>query len=565
MKKPMTTTRPYLISNLALLLILLLLCLGLTHQLPSLILLSLSYAVLSFFFSTTARGGGGGGGGLAWRKHPTNLPGPIGWPLIGSIPTMGTLAHRKLASLSTSLGATRLMAFSLGAKRVIISSHPETAKEILAASSFSDRPMKESARLLMFERAMGFAPSGEYWRQLRRIAASHMFSPRRIQRLEGVRQRIGDEMEVGLWGEMVGRGVVELKGVLQRGALRNVVESVFGMVMGIGGEQDGDDEVELGLMINEGYDLIGSFNWEDYFPLKLLDFYGVKRRCHRLALKVRGLVGRVIRERREGGCDGLDDFLSVLLRLPKEEQLSDDDMVAVLWVTALTVVPAFEDQIRNACRTGNEFKGKSEMVFRGTDTVAILLEWAMARMVLHPEIQAKAQEELDRCVGPDGPVHDSHLPNLPYIQAIVKETLRMHPPGPLLSWARLAIHDVHVDKVLIPAGTTAMVNMWAIAHDPSIWAEPWAFRPERFVEEEVSVMGSDLRLAPFGSGRRVCPGKALGLATVHLWLARLLHRFEWRGAGAVDLSECLRLSMEMKKPLKCRISRRNSFSSGGVV
>ncbi|KAK9120091.1 hypothetical protein Scep_018184 [Stephania cephalantha] len=523
----MTTTRPYLISNLALLLLLLLLCLGLTHQLPSLILLSLSYALLSFF-STTARGGG-----LAWRKHPTNLPGPIGWPLIGSIPTMGSLAHRKLASLSTSLGATRLMAFSLGAKRVIISSHPDTAKEILAASSFSDRPMKESARLLMFERAMGFAPSGEYWRQLRRIAASHMFSPRRIQSLEGVRQRIGDEMEAGLWGEMVGRGVVELKGVLQRGALRNVVESVFGMVMGIG-----DDEVELGLMINEGYDLIGRFNWEDYFPLKLLDFYGVKRRCHRLALKVRGLVGRVIRERREGGCEGLDDFLSVLLRLPKEEQLSDDDMVAVLW----------------------------EMVFRGTDTVAILLEWAMARMVLHPEIQAKAQEELDRCVGPDGPVHDSHLPNLPYIQAIVKETLRMHPPGPLLSWARLAIHDVHVDKVLIPAGTTAMVNMWAIAHDPSIWADPWAFRPERFVEEEVSVMGSDLRLAPFGSGRRVCPGKALGLATVHLWLARLLHRFEWRGAtGAVDLSECLRLSMEMKKPLKCRIRRRNSFSIGGVV
>ncbi|KAK9117549.1 hypothetical protein Sjap_016496 [Stephania japonica] len=528
MKKAMITRRPHLISNLAFLL----LCLGLTHQLPSLILLSLSYFLLTRFAAAP--------GGLAWRNHPTNLPGPIGWPLLGSIPTMGTLAHRKLASLSSSLGATRLMAFSLGSKRVIISSHPDVAKEILTATSFSDRPMKESARLLMFERAMGFAPSGEYWRQLRRIAASHMFSPRRIQRLEGVRQRIGDEMEMGLWGEMVGRGVVELKGVLQRGALRNVVESVFGMIMGRmdgGDDHHHGDEVELGLMINEGYDLIARFNWEDYFPLKLLDFYGVKRRCHRLALKVRALVGRLIRDRREGGCEGMDDFLSVLLRLPKEEQLSDEDMVAVLW----------------------------EMVFRGTDTVAILLEWAMARMVLHPEIQAKAQEELDRVVGPNGPVNDTHLPNLPYIQAIVKETLRMHPPGPLLSWARLATHDVHVDKVLIPAGTTAMVNMWAIAHDPSIWADPWTFRPERFVEEEVSVMGSDLRLAPFGSGRRVCPGKALGLATVHLWLARLLHHFEWRGTGLVDLSECLRLSMEMKKPLKCRIKCRNSSSSGGGV
>ncbi|GJZ00919.1 cytochrome P450 78A5-like protein, partial [Tanacetum coccineum] len=72
-----------------------------------------------------------------------------------------------------------------------------------------------------------------------------------------------------------------------------------------------------------------------------------------------------------------------------------------------------------------------------------------------------------------------------------------------------------------------MVNMWAITHDPSIWKNPWDFKPERFMEEEVPVMGSDLRLAPFGSGRRVCQGKSLGLATVHLWLARLLQQYKW--------------------------------------
>jgi cytochrome P450 len=101
-----------------------------------------------------------------------------------------------------------------------------------------------------------------------------------------------------------------------------------------------------------------------------------------------------------------------------------------------------------------------EMIFRGTDTVALLLEWIMARMVVHPEIQAKAQEELDTCIGGHREVQDSDIPNLPYLRAIVKEVLRLHPPGPLLSWARLAIHDVHVDKTFIPAGTTVMVNMW---------------------------------------------------------------------------------------------------------
>ena len=179
----------------------------------------------------------------------------------------------------------------------------------------------------------------------------------------------------------------------------------------------------------------------------------------------------------------------------------------------------------------------------------------MARLVIHPDIQAKAHQELCSVVG-HRPVKDSDVPNLRYLQAIVKEVLRMHPPGPLLSWARLAVHDVQVGKFFVPAGTTAMVNMWAITHDGSVWKDPWAFRPERFFEEDVSVMGSDLRLAPFGAGRRVCPGRALGLATVHLWLARFLQGHNWTAGQQVQLSECLRLSMEMKKPLVCRVARR---------
>ena len=121
------------------------------------------------------------------------------------------------------------------------------------------------------------------------------------------------------------------------------------------------------------------------------------------------------------------------------------------------------------------------MIFRGTDTVAILLEWILARMVLHPEIQAKAQFEIDSVVGTSGFVSDSDLPNLPYLHAIVKETLRMHLPGPLLSWARIAIHDTNIGDHFIPAGSTAMVNMWSITHDERMWPQPNEFKPERFV------------------------------------------------------------------------------------
>lgn len=269
-------------------------------------------------------------GGFAWRNHHfrQKLSGPSGWPILGILPQMGSLAHRKLAAMASSLNATRLMAFSLGTTRVVISSHPETAKEILSGSSFSDRPIKESARLLMFERAIGFAPAGNYWRNLRRIAANYMFSPRRISTLEPLRQRLADEMAVEIRKEMEEKGIVVLRGILQKGSLSNVLESVFGISYSCS-----EKEELLSAMVKEGYELITKFNLEDYFPLKFLDFYGVKRRCHELAGKVRSVVGGIVRERKAAEDLNIgSDFLSALLSLPEEEQLSESDMVPVLWV-----------------------------------------------------------------------------------------------------------------------------------------------------------------------------------------------------------------------------------------
>ena len=205
------------------------------------------------------------------------------------------------------------------------------------------------------------------------------------------------------------------------------------------------------------------------------------------------------------------------------------------------------------------------MIFRGTDTVAVLIEWILARIVLHPNIQSKVQDELDQVVGRSRPLTESDIPSMSYLPAVVKEVLRLHPPGPLLSWARLAIMDTVVDGFHVPAGTTAMVNMWAIMRDPQVWSDPLVFDPERFVscrdaDVDFSVMGSDLRLAPFGSGRRTCPGKALGLTTVVFWVGTLLHEFKWVGLDhdPVDLSEVLRLSCEMAKPLAVKVLPRRS-------
>ncbi|XP_047327983.1 cytochrome P450 78A5-like [Impatiens glandulifera] len=324
------------------------------------------------------------------------------------------------------------------------------------------------------------------------------------------------------------KGDVEIKQVLHYGSLNNMMMTVFGKYYDFGENGDG---LELEGFVSEGYKLLGTFNLSDHFPiLGWLDVQGVRRRSRKLVSKVDGFVRKIIDDHSmvtdQDNNHGY--FVDVLLDLERENKITRSDMVAVLW----------------------------EMIFRGTDTVAILLEWILARLVLHPDIQAKALAEIETTIGSSRAVMESDIPNLPYLQAIVKETLRMHPPGPLLSWARLAIHDTHVGQYFVPAGTTAMVNMWAIAHDKGIWSEPEEFRPERFIEQDVSVMGSDMRLAPFGSGRRVCPGKTMGLATVHIWLAVLLRNFEWTSKDDVDLTEVLKMSMEMKNPLVCKVVAR---------
>lgn len=479
-------------------------------------------------------------GGSSWGRLRgiRTIPGPRGFPVIGSLLEMGGHAHRRLAELAVVHKATALMALSFGETRVVIASQPETAREILTSSSFADRPLKQSAQQLLFGRAIGFAPFGDYWRGLRRIAANHLFAPKRIAAHEPARLAETKQMLNAISDDVRDTGRVEVREHLQRAALNNIMGSVFGRRYDF--TTASKEAEQLNAMVREGFELLGAFNWADHLPaLKCFDAQRIHQRCAALVPKVTAFVQKIIDEHRERRVETAEsyetDFVDVLLGLTGEDKVGDEDMIAVLW----------------------------EMIFRGTDTTAILTEWIMAEMVLHPEIQLKVQQELDAAFGRRNIISfDTHLARLPYLQAVIKETLRLHPPGPLLSWARLSTQDVCVAGHHVPAGTTAMVNMWAITHDPKIWPQPECFRPERFLPSEggqdVDVRGNDLRLAPFGAGRRVCPGRALGLATVQLWVAQLLHTFTWTAAPgtSVNLTEILKLSSEMLCPLQAVATRR---------
>ncbi|XP_027336181.1 cytochrome P450 78A3-like [Abrus precatorius] len=478
-------------------------------------------------------------GGPAWGKYYSTwtksnnkiIPGPKGYPVIGSMNLMLSLAHHRIAAAAKACNAKRLMAFSLSDTRVIVTCHPDVAKEILTSSVFADRPIKESAYSLMFNRAIGFAPYGVYWRTLRRIATTHLFCPKQIKASILQRAEIATQMIHSFKNH---HGGFQVRQVLKKASLNNMMWSVFGQRYKLDEPNSGMEELRG--LVEQGYDLLGTLNWGDHIPfLKDFDLQKIRFTCSKLVPKVNRFVSTIIADHRADKTQTNRDFVHVLLSLQGPDKLSDSDMIAVLW----------------------------EMIFRGTDTVAVLIEWILARMVLHPEVQRMVQEELDEVVG-GGAVTEEDVAAMVYLPAVVKEVLRLHPPGPLLSWARLAITDTTIDGYHVPAGTTAMVNMWAIARDPEVWRDPLEFMPERFVdgEPDFSVFGSDLRLAPFGSGRRTCPGKTLGLSTVTFWVARLLHEFEWvpcdEGNG-VDLTEVLRLSCEMANPLTVQVRPRRAY------
>eukprot|EP01018_Ginkgo_biloba_P010778 Gb_08444 [translate_table: standard] len=179
----------------------------------------------------------------------------------------------------------------------------------------------------------------------------------------------------------------------------------------------------------------------------------------------------------------------------------------------------------------------TDMLTIGTDTSSATLEWALSEMLLNPSIMKKVQEELESVVGLKRMV-ESDMPQLDYLKVVVKETLRLYPPGPLLI-PHEAREDCIVGGYNIPRKARIIVNVFALGTDPNSWKDAEKFKPERFIGSPIDVKGQNFEVIPFGSGRRGCPGQPLATTVVEYALANLLHCFDWRlpdGMKAEDLS-----------------------------
>jgi cytochrome P450 len=222
----------------------------------------------------------------------------------------------------------------------------------------------------------------------------------------------------------------------------------------------------------------------------------------------------------------------------------------------------FLDSLLELISTGKLARGSLttilfDVIAAGSDTVSVTVEWAMAELLRNQSVMAKARAEIQSALGGKVAVDETDAVNLPYLLAVVKEVMRLHPVAPILLPHRAVEDGVEIGSYDVPKGSTVIFNAWAIMRDPAAWERPDEFVPERFLDmaNQLDFRGKAFEFIPFGSGRRLCPGVPMAERVVPFILASLLHAFEWRlpdgvSAEELDVSEKFTTANVLNVPLK---------------
>ncbi|KAA0056716.1 cytochrome P450 CYP82D47-like [Cucumis melo var. makuwa] len=497
--------------------------------------------VLSFFFvlkKATAHK----------RKEPPEVDGR--WPIIGHLQLLKSdsqLPHQTLGALADKYGPIFRIRF--GAQPTLIISSSELAKQCHTTldSIVSSHPKSVAGKLLGYNyAAFGTRPYDSFYRSMRKIVVSEVLSNRRLELQRDVRVSEVKKSLKQVYNQWTKREegsnsiLVDVEELIGNINLKVVLMMVCGKrFLGVSGEVE--EMKRYRKVMRDFLDLLGKFVVGDSIPfLRWLDVGGHEKAMKITSKQLDSLLEEWLedhrRKRNSGAIDGEHgDLMDVLLSNLEGMDLAGYDADTVIKATCTSII------------TG------------GTDTVTISLAWAVSLLLNNREVLRRAQEELDIHVGNKRLVEESDISKLVYLQAVVNETLRLYPPGPL-SGIRLFSEDCTVGGYNIAAGTHLITNIWKIHTNPEVWAEPLEFKPERFLNrnKQLDVKGQRFDFIPFGCGRRACPGMNLGIQMTQLMLASLIHSFELntRSDGPVDMAVGFGIAMYRTNPLEVLVKPR---------
>ncbi|KAI8542266.1 hypothetical protein RHMOL_Rhmol08G0125500 [Rhododendron molle] len=463
------------------------------------------------------------------KPSPKLPPGPAPLPVIGSLLKLGDKPHKSLTKLAKLYGP--IMSLKLGRKTVVVVSSPALAREVLLKQdlAFSTRSVPNAVHAHDHNKySVAWLPVAHQWRSLRKTLNSNIFSGNRIDANQNLRRQKVQEL-IEYAGKCCREGIaVDIGNAAFKTSLNLLSNTVFSIDMA---NPTQDSVQQFRHLIWQIMVEIGKPNLVDYFPiLDKIDPQGITRRLKSHFGDTFQLIGRLIDERLE--LRGLhktraeSDVIDILLNIIEENGEIN------------------RNHIEHMCL---------DIFAAGTDTTSSSVEWAMAELLRNPESLEKAKAEIEQTIGKGKPIEETDIPQLPYLQAIVKESMRLHPPAPLLL-PRTVETDVEVYGYTVPQGAQVLVNAWAIGRDPSVWENPTSFMPERFLDLDVDVRGRDFELIPFGAGRRICPGLSLAVRVIPLMLGSLINSFNWKLEGGIkpeelDMDDEFGLTLRKAQPL----------------
>ncbi|KAI3787619.1 hypothetical protein L1987_42217 [Smallanthus sonchifolius] len=454
-------------------------------------------------------------------------PGPAGLPVIGNLLDLGPKPHESLAKLSKKHGP--LMTIRLGSITSVVASTPDAAREILQRNdeACSGRIIPDAVTALAdHDAAVLWIPANDEWRTIRKALNTYLTHQHKLDTLRDLRQNVVDGMLGFLRDSGQKKADVDIGKLAFAVALNQMSNTCLSQNVT---SYESDDIGGFKTAVKTLMEVDGKFNIADIFPvLKSLDPQNIRRQAKAAYDWFDKVTDGYISERlkhRESKLTRFGDMLDSLLDYSEQNE-TDFNLkhIKILLV---------------------------DLFLAGTETSSNTTEWAMTELLLNPDMFSRVREEVSTIVGEDGKIQEAKILDLPYLHAVIKETMRLHLSVPLLVPHKTET-EVKLGEYIVPKNTQIMVNAWAMARDPRYWENPTMFKPERFLGNEVDYKGQNFEFIPFGSGRRMCPGIPLAHRVVSLMVASFVFHFDWKLPHAreeMDMNDIFGLTLLRATPL----------------
>ncbi|KAK6794761.1 hypothetical protein RDI58_008214 [Solanum bulbocastanum] len=479
-------------------------------------------------------------------------PGPYSFPVIGGI--LWTIKiYINMESILRDLKAKYgpLITIKFGSRpNIYVASHSLAYQALVQQGAvFSDRQraLPTHAILSSNQRSISSAPYGPLWRLLRRNLTSEMLNPSRIKSYSKARSWVLGILLQHLRHDQVDS--VKLIDHFQYAMFCLLVLLCFGDKL----EESQIKDIEN---IQRKYIV----NYRRFYILNFIPKVG--------NIIFRNRWKELVELRQEQ--ESIIIPLIEARRRNKEQNTEQSDEFVVAYVDTLLNLELPEEnrkldvgEIVTLCR---------EFLSAGTDTTSTALQWIMANLVKNPSIQEKLYREIASVVGEkqsklstdEEVVKEEDLQKMPYLKSVILEGLRRHPPSHVL-FPHTVTEEVELNGYIVPKNATINFMVADMGLDPNVWEDPMEFRPERFLIEgsdkgaDFDITGSkEIKMMPFGAGRRMCPAYALAMLHLEYFVSNLVWQFQWDPVEGddVDLSVKLEFTSVMKNPLRARICPR---------